>query len=446
MSSFVAHLSASTRNDAEVNLTTLPTSELLHHREHLRREYETLRARGLALDLTRGKPSAEQLDLSEPLLALPGAGRHLADDGTDVRNYGGLRGLAELRRIFGELLQVPTEQLLAFGNSSLELMHECLVHAVLFGVPGSAQPWGLGTGTAFLCPVPGYDRHFALCEKLGIEMITVPMHETGPDLDEVEQLVAADARIKGIWCVPKYSNPSGIRYSELTVSRLARMRTAAPDFRIFWDNAYAVHHLTEVRHEVTDILRLATAAGLADRPFVFGSTSKITLAGGGVAFYGASKANVDWLAGHLAKRTIGPDKINQLRHVLFLQTAAGVHAHMDRHRALLKPKFDLVQRALAEQLGDSGVATWTVPEGGYFVTLDVLEGCASRVVALAAGAGIALTEAGAPFPYGKDPDDRVIRLAPSYPPLSELAEALDGLVLSIKLAAVERLLDAPLTT
>ncbi|MGH3821466.1 MAG: aminotransferase [Pseudonocardiaceae bacterium] len=428
-----------------MNLTGLSTRELLRQREHLRHEYEELRARGLALDLTRGKPSAEQLDLSEPLLELPGAGHHLASDGIDIRNYGGLRGLVELREIFVELLQVPAEQLLAFGNSSLELMHECLVHAVLFGVPGSAQPWGLGTGTAFLCPVPGYDRHFALCEKLNIEMITVSMNATGPDMDEVERLVAADARIKGIWCVPKYSNPSGIRYSELTVSRLARMRTAATDFRIFWDNAYAVHHLTELRHEIADILRLAAAAGHADRPFVFGSTSKITLAGSGVAFYGASTANVDWLTRHLAKRTIGPDKINQLRHALFLETAEGVHAHMDRHRALLKPKFDLVQRTLAEQLGDSGVATWTVPEGGYFVTLDVLDGCASRVVALAAGAGIALTAAGAPFPYGKDPDDRVIRLAPSYPPISELGQALKGLVLCVKLAAVERLLDAPLT-
>lgn len=429
-----------------MNLTGLATRELLHQRELLRDEYEALRARGLALDLTRGKPSAEQLDLSEPLLALPGAGHHVADDGTDVRNYGGLRGLVELRTIFGELLQVPAEQLLAFGNSSLELMHECLVHAVLFGVPGSAQPWGLSTGTAFLCPVPGYDRHFALCEKLGIEMITVPMNDTGPDLDEVERLVTADARVKGIWCVPKYSNPSGIRYSELTVSRLARMRTAAADFRIFWDNAYAVHHLTEARHEVADILRLAAAAGHTDRPLVFGSTSKITLAGSGVAFYGASMANVDWLTGHLAKRTIGPDKVNQLRHALFLETADGVHAHMDRHRALLKPKFDLVQHTLTEQLGTSGLARWTEPEGGYFVTLDVPDGCAGRVVSLAAGAGIALTAAGAPFPYGKDPDDRVIRLAPSYPPIAELAQALEGLVLCVKLAALERLLDAPFTT
>lgn len=429
-----------------MNLTGLATSELRRQGELLRDDYEALQARGLALDLTRGKPSAEQLDLSEPLLALPGAGHHVAGDGTDVRNYGGLRGLVELRTIFGELLQVPAEQLLAFGNSSLELMHECLVHAVLFGVPGSAQPWGLSTGTAFLCPVPGYDRHFALCEKLGIEMITVPMNDTGPDLDEVERLVMADARVKGIWCVPKYSNPSGIRYSEPTVGRLARMRTAAADFRIFWDNAYVVHHLTEARHEVADILRLAAAAGHADRPFVFGSTSKITLAGGGVAFYGASRANVDWLTGHLAMRTIGPDKVNQLRHALFLESADGVHAHMDRHRALLKPKFDLVQHTLTEQLGTSGLATWTEPEGGYFVTLAVPNGCASRVVSLAAGAGIALTAAGAPFPYGKDPDDRVIRLAPSYPPIAELAQALEGLVLCVKLAALERLLDAPLTT
>jgi DNA-binding transcriptional MocR family regulator len=433
--------SMSARDDAEVNLTQLSADELTLRREHLRREYVALQARGLILDLTRGKPSAQQLDLSEALLELPGAGRHLAGDGADTRNYGGLRGLVELRKIFGELLQVPIEQLVAFGNSSLELMHECLVHAVLFGVLGSVKPWGLGTGTAFICPVPGYDRHFALCEKLGIEMITVRMDANGPDMDEVERLAAADARIKGIWCVPKYSNPSGIRYSEQTVARLGRMRTAAEDFRIFWDNAYAVHHLTEVRYETPDILQLAATAGHADRPFVFGSTSKITLAGSGVAFYGASMTNVDWLTGNLAKRTIGPDKVNQLRHALFLQTATGVHAHMDRHRALLKPKFDLVQRTLTNQLGDLGVATWTVPEGGYFVTLDVLAGCASRVVALAAGAGIALTAAGAPFPYGNDPDDQVIRLAPTYPPLAELAEALDGLVLCIELAAVEHLLD-----
>src|SRR5947209_6290033 len=242
-----------TGDDACVNLTQLSTSELARYRHDLRGEYEALQAQGLTLDLTRGKPSAEQLDLSEPLLELPGAGKHVASDGADTRNYGGLRGLVELREIFSGLLGVPVEQLIAFGNSSLELMHECLVHAVLFGVPGSVQPWGMGTGTALLCPVPGYDRHFSVCEKMRIEMITVPMNATGPNMDEVERLVAADARIKGIWCVPKYSNPSGIRYSEQTAGRLAQMRTAAPDFRIFWDDAYAVHHLTEVRHETADI-------------------------------------------------------------------------------------------------------------------------------------------------------------------------------------------------
>ena len=438
-------LLASGRDDVKVDLTRLATSELTRHHEQLRREYEVLKARGLALDLTRGKPSAEQLDLAEPLLQLPGADHYQAADGTDTRNYGGIQGLVELRRIFSELLQVPGEQLIAFGNSSLALMHDCLVYAVLFGLPGSAQPWGSDGSTAFVCPVPGYDRHFAICEQLGIEMISVPLTSTGPDMDEVERLVAADARIKGIWCVPKYSNPSGIRYSEQTVARLAGMRTAADDFRIFWDNAYAVHHLTAIRHEILNILQLATAAGHADRPFVFGSTSKITYAGSGVAFFGASKRNVNWLIGHMGKRAIGPDKVNQLRHALFLETAAGVHAHMDRHRALLKPKFDLVQRVLTEQLGDSAVASWTVPEGGYFVTLNVLDGCASRVVALAGEAGIALTAAGAPFPYGKDPDDRVIRLAPSYPPLAELVDALDGLVVCIKLAAVEHLLNAAVT-
>jgi DNA-binding transcriptional MocR family regulator len=357
-------LLASARDDAKVDLTRLSTSELTRQREQLRREYELLMARGLALDLTRGKPSAEQLDLAEPLLQLPGAGHYQAIDGTDTRNYGGIHGLVELRTIFAELLQVPAEQLIAFGNSSLALMHDCLVYAVLFGLPGSVQPWGLGGSTAFVCPVPGYDRHFAICEQLGIEMISVPLTATGPDMDEVEQLVAADARIKGIWCVPKYSNPSGVRYSEQAVARLAAMRTAADDFRIFWDNAYAVHHLTAIRHETPDILQLATAAGHADRPFVFGSTSKITYAGSGVAFYGASRRNVDWLIGHMGKRAIGPDKVNQLRHALFLKSAAGVHALMDRHRALLKPKFDLVQQVLADQLGDSAVASWTAPEGG----------------------------------------------------------------------------------
>lgn len=421
-----------------VSFASLPREELSEIVTRLRAAHEELRGRGLRLDLTRGKPSAEQLDLSAPLLALPGAGDYRAADGADTRNYGGLRGLAELREIFGPLLGVPPERLIAAGNSSLEVMHDVLVHAVLFGVPGANTPW---RDAAFLCPVPGYDRHFAICEKLGIEMIPVRLTGEGPDMAEVERLVAEDARIKGIWCVPQYSNPTGETYSPSVVRRLAEMPTAATDFRVFWDNAYAVHDLTTQPASLTDFLAACESAGNPDRALVLGSTSKITLAGAGVGFLGASNANLDWYTGHLAKRTIGPDKINQLRHTRLLHSQDGVRAHMARHRELLAPKFDLVERTLREQLGDTGVASWTTPRGGYFVSLTVLPGCASRVVELAAKAGIALTPAGAPFPYGKDPDDAVIRIAPTFPPLPELADAMNGLALCVRLVAAEHLLD-----
>ncbi|MFC6062820.1 aminotransferase class I/II-fold pyridoxal phosphate-dependent enzyme [Streptomyces ochraceiscleroticus] len=422
-----------------MDLTTLTHTELSDRLEGLRKEHARLKERGLRLDLTRGKPSAEQLELSEPLLSLPGGGDHSAEDGTDCRNYGGLKGLAELRATFAGLLQVPVEQLVALGNSSLELMYESVVDAVLFGLPGAPGPWQREGRTAMLCPVPGYDRHFALCEKLGIDMIPVPMTESGPDMDEVERLVA-DERVKGIWCVPKYSNPTGATYAPETVRRLAAMETAAPDFRVFWDNAYAVHQLQGDREPVADILGLCAEYGNADRVFVFGSTSKITAAGSGVAFFGSSPANVTWLLGHLSKRTIGPDKINQLRHARFLPDAEAVHAHMERHAELLRPKFELVDAVLEKRLGDTGIASWTRPQGGYFVSLDVLDGCASRVVQLAKDAGVALTPAGATFPYGKDPRDRNIRIAPSYPRLEELGDALEGLALCAELAAVEKLL------
>ncbi|HYQ68985.1 aminotransferase class I/II-fold pyridoxal phosphate-dependent enzyme [Actinophytocola sp.] len=396
--------------------------------------YEELRARGLRLDLTRGKPSAEQLDLANPLLALPGPADFRAADASDVRNYGGLRGLPELRAIFAPLLGVAADRLLAAGNASLELMHDYLVHAVLFGVPGGDHPW---RDAAFLCPVPGYDRHFAICAKLGIEMIPVALTGDGPDMAEVERLVAEDARVKGVWCVPKYSNPTGETYSPAVVRRLAAMPTAAPDFRVFWDNAYAVHHLTTEPREVEDLLPACESAGNPDRALVFGSTSKITFAGAGVGFFGASDANLDWFTGHLSKRTIGPDKINHLRHTRFLRSPDGVLSHMARHRELLAPKFELVERVLTEQL--TGVATWTTPEGGYFVSLRVTPGCATRVVELAAQAGIALTPAGAPFPYGRDPEDAVIRIAPTYPPLPELADAMNGLAVCVRLATDEHL-------
>ncbi|PWI43794.1 aminotransferase [Streptomyces sp. ICBB 8177] len=423
-----------------MNLTTATEAELLTRRDRLREQYAALKSRGRSLDLTRGKPSAAQLDLSAPLLSLPGPEAYTGADGTDVRNYGGAKGLPELREIFSGPFQVPADRLLALGGSSLELMYDCVAHALLLGLPGSVRPWAAEQSVAFLCPVPGYDRHFGICEQLGIDMIPVPMTADGPDMDRVEHLAARDPQIKGIWCVPKYSNPTGVSYTPQTVRRLAAMPTAAPDFRIFWDNAYAVHHLTAAEHEIADVLALAAAHGNEDRPFVFGSTSKITFPGAGVAFLGSSPANVRWTLRHLSRRTIGPDKVNQLRHTLLLRDADGVREHMRRHREVLAPRFDLVERVLTERLGGSGIASWTRPEGGYFVTLTVPDGCATLTVSLAAQAGVALTPAGAPYPYGRDPRDHTIRIAPSYPSLPELSEALEALTVCVLLAGVERLL------
>ncbi|MGW6057317.1 aminotransferase [Streptomyces sp. NPDC055189] len=417
--------------------TELSPDSLTGLLERARQDYQDLAGRGLSLDLTRGKPAPEQLDLSEELLSLPG-GRHTSADGTDVRNYGGLQGLVELREIFADVLQVPAEQLLALGNSSLELMHDCIVHALLSVVPGGESRWVDQERIAFLCPTPGYDRHFGLCQRFGIDMIPVPMTAGGPDMDAVERLVAENPKIKGIWCVPKYSNPDGVSYSDETVARLASMQTAAPDFRIFWDNAYAAHHLTDEPVEIADLLAACADAGNADRVFVFGSTSKITAAGAGVAFFGSSPANLKWLLANNAKRSIGPDKINQLRHVMFLRDAEGVRAHMERQRALLQPKFEAVARILEAELGGTGLARWTDPKGGYFVTLEVTEGCAKEVVRRAAEAGIVLTPAGATHPYGDDPRDATIRIAPSYPSLTELEQAMQGLTTCVRLVGYEQ--------
>ncbi|WP_049573051.1 aminotransferase class I/II-fold pyridoxal phosphate-dependent enzyme [Nocardiopsis sp. SBT366] len=413
-----------------------PPAELL---ESARRDHAALVERGLSLNLTRGKPSARQLDLSAELLELP-RGRYTAADGTDCRNYAGApQGLLELREIFADLLQVPVEQLIAAGNASLELMHDCLANAFLGTVPGGTGRWADAERVAFLCPVPGYDRHFALCERFGIEMIPVPMTDQGPDMDVVERLVSTDADIKGIWCVPKYSNPDGVSYSDEVVRRLAAMPTAAPDFRIFWDNAYAVHHLTDEEVEIADLLGACAESGNPDRALVFGSTSKVTFAGAGVAFLGSSPANVSWYQGLAGKRSIGPDKINQLRHAMFLGDAEGVRAHMRRHRELLEPKFETVERILTKSLGGTGLATWSTPKGGYFVRLDVLDGCAREVVRRAAEAGIALTPAGATHPYGEDPQDRTIRIAPSFPELDALEEAIEALAVCVRLVGAEKL-------
>ena len=419
---------------------TTPAStieELTAQRDQARQDHAALAERGLKLDLTRGKPSPHQLDLSDELLDVQ---RPLVSaDGTDLRNYGGLQGLPELREIFSAALQVPAEQLLAAGNSSLELMHDALAFALLGVLPGGERRWVDEPEIAFLCPVPGYDRHFGVCERLGVTMIPVPMTAEGPDMDVVERLVE-DPKVKGIWCVPKYSNPDGTVYSDETVRRLAAMTTAAPDFRIFWDNAYAVHHLTDEPAEIADLLALCAEHGNQDRAFVFGSTSKITFAGGGVGFFGSSPANVEWWLGRTAKRSIGPDKINQLRHVRFLRDAEGLREHMRRHAALVRPKFDAVDKILSAELGGTGLATWTSPAGGYFISLQVPEGCARAVVAKAKEVGIALTPAGASHPYGDDPEDRLIRIAPTFPELPELETAITGLTTCVRLVAAEKLL------
>ena len=419
-------------------ITELKQEELCALRNQVRAEYEDFRARGLALDMTRGKPSPEQLNLANDLLALPGSVDYFAAAGDDTRNYGLLQGLPEARGLFSKTIGAPVDRIAATDNSSLALMHDCIVWALLKGVPGSTAPWSQTPTPTFICPVPGYDRHFAICEEFGIRMVTVPMTGHGPDMDAVESLVA-DPIVKGMWCMPKYSNPTGEIYSDETVQRLASMRSGAPDFRLFWDNAYAVHHLTERRHEIANILDLCESANHPDRPFVFASTSKVTLAGAGVSFFASSTANLRWYLARAGKRTIGPDKLNQLRHVRFLKNPEGLHRHMDAHRALLTPKFEAVISTLDSRLAGTGVAHWTRPEGGYFVSVDVLEGTASTVVDLARKVGLALTPAGATWPYGRDPQDRTLRLAPTFPPLQDVRDASEGIAICILLAAIEKL-------
>lgn len=400
--------------------------------------YVALQGAGFALDLTRGKPSPAQLDLSMGLLELPGAGRYMDAAGTDLRNYGGLEGLLELRVIFADLLGVSVDQLIAGNNASLQLMHDTLAYCLLHGTPDSERPWLKEERIKFLCPVPGYDRHFALCEEFGIEMISVPTTEDGPDVEAVTRLVADDPLIKGIWIVPTYANPSGAVCTQEVAAALTSMRTAAPDFRIFWDNAYAVHHLTETETKSADALSLAAAGQNPNRVFMFASTSKITFPGGGVSFFAGSAANIAWYLAHLAKASIGPDKLNQLRHAMFLKDADGVRALMAKHREIIAPKFEMVDSILTDRLGGHGVATWNDPKGGYFVSLEVVDGTAARVVELAKAAGIALTPAGAAYPYGQDPADHHIRIAPTFPTPADVALAIDGLATCVLLAATEK--------
>jgi len=380
--------------------------------------------------MSRGKPAPEQLDLSNALMG--SLDSYKAADGTDCRNYGGTIGLPEARALFGQLLDVPAAQVVVDSSASLSLMHDVIIYSLLNGTPGHA-PW-VREPVTFLCPVPGYDRHFAICEARGIKMINIPMTDSGLDMDLVEKLVAEDASIKGMWCVPKYSNPGGVVYSDEVVARLAAMKTAAPDFRLMWDDAYRFHHLGEQKLAVASILDACAQAGNPDRAIVFASSSKVSWAGSGVAALAASPANIAWWTKHAGIRSIGPDKINQLRHVQLLKDLPTVEALMEQHRLLLKPKFDAVLAQFERYLSDVPGVSWTRPLGGYFIDLVTPPGSAKRTVALAKEAGITLTPAGAAFPYGNDPKDSHIRIAPSFPSLDEITQAAQGIALSLRVA------------
>lgn len=404
----------------------------------VRKSYDAFKAKGLKLNLTRGKPSSAQLDLSVGLLSLPGLHDYFAEDASDCRNYGNLQGLAETRRLFSGFVGAPHEQIVVANNSSLALMHDILVFSLLKGTCDSTVPWSQSKDIKFLCPVPGYDRHFKICEDYDVGMIPVRLREDGPDMDKVEQLVAQDESVKAMWCVPKYSNPTGAVYSDEVIERLAAMKTAAPDFRLYWDNAYTAHHLTDQRIEIANIIELCARHGHPNRPFVFASTSKITFAGSGLALFGASNQNVKWLLKRLTPRTIGPDKVNQLRHVRFLKNEAGILRLMEKHKAIIAPKFRRVVEIFGEKLAQIPEVTWTTPKGGYFISLTVPNGCARRVVTLAKEAGVELTPAGATHPYGKDLEDSVIRIAPTFPELSEVEQAAEGVALCVLVAVMER--------
>ncbi len=419
------------------------TEELETLKHGLEREYAEIQAKGLSLNMARGKPGSDQLDLSMPLLtAVTTAEDCRAEDGTDCRNYGVLDGLPEAKRFMAAMLDDEPENVIVGGNSSLSLMYEAVARCWNFGTLGS-EPWCRLEQVKWLCPVPGYDRHFGVTEAFGIQMIPVPMTEEGPDMDEVERLVRDDASVKGIWCVPKYANPNGITYSDEVVRRLASMPCAAEDFRIFWDNAYCVHHLYDDVAEQDQLLDIGAAcreAGNPHRPFKFASTSKVTHPGAGISALAASPENVAEIKKRLGVGTIGYDKINQLRHVRFLKDAEGLAAHMSKHAAILRPKFELVLTKLDEGLSEVGGCSWSHPRGGYFVSFDAPEGTAKRIVQLAKEAGVTMTGAGATWPYKQDPHDSNIRIAPTLPPLDELDAAMDVFVCCAKLAYTEKLL------
>ena len=414
----------------------LNNDELVKLQADLKAKLKEYQGMGLNLNMARGKPCKEQVDLSDDLL-----------DGTidfsiksDYRNYGILDGIVEAKEIFKDVLQVTKEELIIGGNSSLNMMYDSISKAMLLGTVDSKKPWVKEETIKFLCPVPGYDRHFAICEALGIEMINVPTNAFGPDMDVVEELVQADELIKGMWCVPKYANPTGITYSDEVVDRLAKMKTKAKDFRILWDNAYTVHHLTKEPDQLADILELCKKAGHANRVYMFSSTSKVTFPGAGVAMLGTSVENADFMRQQMSIQTIGSNKINQLMHASFLPDMEAIASHMEKHAAIIGPKFEKVNEILSNELKTSGIASWNKPNGGYFISLEVMDGCAKEVVALCKETGVILTGAGATFPYGKDPKDSNIRIAPTFPPMDELEKAIEILCLSVQVVALSKIL------
>ena len=424
-----------------MNYTNLTPEAAKNEHAKLINEYSELKAKGLKLDMSRGKPGKAQLDITMDMMnSLSTDADCTAENGFDCRNYGLLDGIPEAKRLFAELLGLKESRIIVAGNSSLNLMYDAVARAMLYGVVGSKKPWSKYDKIKFLCPVPGYDRHFAICQSLGIEMINIPMTENGPDMDLVEKLAGEDESIKGIWCVPKFSNPGGIVYSDETVKRFGALKTAAKDFRIFWDNAYAVHDFDlDSPVKLLDIFAEAEKHGNLDKIFYFASTSKISFPGSGVAIMAASEDNITQIKKVLTIQTIGFDKLNMLRHVRYFKDANGVFDKMREHAKILKPKFDIVLDTLKRELGDSGIASWTEPKGGYFISLDVYTGCAKRVYELMCELGVTLTTAGATFPYGKDPEDRNIRIAPTFPPNDELSLASKILCLCVKLAALEKI-------
>lgn len=417
-------------------------AELLVMKEELNKEYTEAKKKGLKLDMSRGKPGISQLDLSLPMLdVLTSKDEMESSDGMDIRNYGVLDGIPEAKQLMAEMMETASEHVVVFGNASLSIMYDTVSRAMLKGLLGET-PWCKLDKVKFLCPVPGYDRHFAITEHFGIEMINIPLLEDGPDMDMVEKYVSEDSAVKGIWCVPKYANPTGISYSDEVVKRMANLKPAAKDFRIFWDNAYCIHHLYEDRQDVIlDIISECEKAGNPDMVFEFASTSKVSFSGAGVAAMATSKANIEDLKKTMTIQTIGYDKVNQLRHVKFFKNKAGLDAHMMKHAALMRPKFEAVLDVLKEELGGLEIGSWIKPHGGYFISFNALEGCAKDIVAKCKEAGVVMTGAGATYPYGKDPLDSNIRIAPSFPTPEEMKEAAKLFALCVKIVSVEKLLE-----